>query len=158
MSGWFRYLKLQAEARTGLNNTVIAWAILAVVCGAVTFVFLILSIGIWLAEHYGPLAAALALGAFFLLVTMVALVACVIGHRRSIRRASQALAMHGNAPWVHPKTLVVGMQIGRAIGWRRLVPLIAVGVIAAGLTKEWFGNDKATRDDESADRDERNAA
>lgn len=150
MSSWFQYLKLHAQARTGLTYPVVAWAMVAVVCGAVTFVFVILTIGIWLAERYGPLAAALTLGGFFLLATIVAIIACAVGHRRSIEHANQALAVRSNAAWVNPKTLLMGMQIGRAIGWRKIVPLMAVGVIAAGLTKEWFGD--------RADSDQRTAA
>jgi hypothetical protein len=59
------------------------------------------------------------------------------------------LAVRSTAPWITPGNFAVGMQMGRAIGWRRLVPLIAVGVLAAHLAKEWFGND---------DADERDAA
>jgi len=39
------------------------------------------------------------------------------------------------------------LQIGQAIGWRRLVSLAAVGVLAAGLAKEWM----ARGDDTAAD-------
>lgn len=143
MSGWLHYLKLQTQARTGLSEPVIAWALLAAVCGAVTFGFIVLTAGILLTDRYGPLAAALILGAFFLLVTIIAIIACVIGHRRAVAQASHALTVRSNAPWVNPQTLALGVQIGRAIGWRRLLPLIAVGIIAAGLTKEWV--DKPTR-------------
>jgi hypothetical protein len=147
MSALVHYLKLQVQARTGLNYAVIAWAMVAVVAGVITFVFLILTTWILLEEHYGPLAATLTVGAFFLLLALTAVIACVMGHRRSIRLASQALVVRSNAPWIQPNTLLVGMKIGRTIGWRRLVPLIAVGVIAAGVTKEWFGNDKVRGDE-----------
>lgn len=164
MSGWLqRYLKLQAQARTGLNSTVVAWAMVAAVGGVLTFGFVILTAAIWLAERYSPLTAALILGAFFLLVTIIALVASVIEHRRTVEQAKQALAVRSNAPWMNPQALAAGMQIGRAIGWRKLVPLIAVGVIAAGLTKEWFKDDKPATDGENTDEadetsDQRDAA
>ena len=35
--------------------------------------------------------------------------------------------------------LGVGFQIGRTIGWGRLLSLGAVAVLAAGLGREWFG-------------------
>jgi hypothetical protein len=38
------------------------------------------------------------------------------------------------------------VQIGRAIGWRRLVPLAAVGVLAAGIAKEWLAHSRPTRE------------
>jgi thiol:disulfide interchange protein len=33
----------------------------------------------------------------------------------------------------------VTMQVSRAIGWRKLAPLLAVGVLAAGLGMQWYG-------------------
>jgi hypothetical protein len=53
-----------------------------------------------------------------------------------------ALAARSQTPWLDPKYLGVGMQIGRAIGWRRLVPLAAVGILAAGIAKEWIGRNR----------------
>jgi hypothetical protein len=153
MSALVHYLKLQVQARLGLDYAVIAWAMVAAVSSVITFVFLILTTWIVLEERYSPLVATLTVGAFFLLLALTAVIACVMGHRRSIRLASQELVARSNAPWVQPNTLLVGMKIGRTIGWRRLVPLIAVGVIAAGVTKEWFSNDNAGRD-EGADGDE----
>jgi len=31
--------------------------------------------------------------------------------------------------------------VSRAAGWRKLVPLLAVGMLAAGVGMEWFGRD-----------------
>jgi hypothetical protein len=33
--------------------------------------------------------------------------------------------------------LSLGLQIGRTIGWQRLVPIAAVAVVAAGIAREW---------------------
>ena len=161
MSGWLRYLELRAKAKTGLSSAVLAWAIAAALCGAVTSVFLLFAAYIWLAEHYSPLTAALILGAFFLLVTIIALIACLIVHGRTAERARQELATRSQAPWLDPRYLAVGLQVGRAVGLRRLVPVIAVGLVAAGLAKEWFGDDKAAGESREAGGsrvDERDAA
>ena len=83
MGGWRRYLELQAKAKTGLSSGLVVWAVLAVVFGAVTFGFILVTAFIWLADSYGPLLAALALGGFFLLVTIIALVCGVWSHRRN---------------------------------------------------------------------------
>jgi len=32
--------------------------------------------------------------------------------------------------------------VSRAVGWRKLVPLLAVGILAAGAGMEWFGRDR----------------
>jgi hypothetical protein len=108
----------------------------------VTLGFFIFAAYIALAERYGSLTAALALGGLFLLTTIIALICCLSSQRRTVASAKLALAARSPAPWLDPKLLGAGLQIGRAIGWRRLVPLAAVGVLAAGLAKEWFGRDR----------------
>lgn len=160
MSSWLHYLELQAKVRTGLSSSVVAWAGVAALCGAVTFGFIVFAAFIWLAERYSPLTAALILCAFFLIVTIIALITCVIAHRRTVERAKLALAVRSNAPWFDPKYLAVGLQVVRAIGWRRIVPLVAVGVLAAGLAKEWAGagSDKPAAEGGADGVDEREAA
>jgi hypothetical protein len=142
MSSWLRHLELTVKSKTGLGSGVIVWALIAALGGAVTLGFFIFAAFIGLAERYGPLTAALALGGLFLLITIIAAICCVSSQRRTVASAKLALAARSHAPWLDPKYLGVGMQIGRAIGWRRLVPLAAVGVLAAGLAKEWLGRNR----------------
>jgi hypothetical protein len=139
MGGWRRYLELQAKAKTGLSSALVTWAFLAVVCGAVTFGFTLVTAFVWLADSYGPLPAALALGGFFLLVTIIALVGGVWSHRRTITRAELALAARRNAPLLDPRLLPAALQLGRAIGARKLVPLIAIGILVVGVGMQWYG-------------------
>jgi hypothetical protein len=142
MKGWLRHLELTVKSRTGLGADVLVWALLAVLGAAATLGFFIGAAFIGLAERYGPLTAALALGGLFLVITITALACCLASQRRTVASAKLALAARSHAPWLDPKLLGVGMQIGRAVGWRRLVPLAAVGVLAAGIAKEWFGRDR----------------
>jgi hypothetical protein len=39
--------------------------------------------------------------------------------------------------------MAVGLEIARAIGWRRIVPLAAIGVLAATLAREWGAREKS---------------
>jgi len=170
MSSLLRYLELQARAKTGLSSGVLVWAIVAVIAGATTFGLVVLAVFIWLADRYSPLTAVLILAGFFLLVTLIALVACKLAQGSNVREARVALAARSNAPWLDPKYLMVGMQVMRAVGWRRLVPLVGVALLAAGLTREWAhfgfgrrGNDAGGTEDETdgaadAGSDEREAA
>lgn len=139
MSGLIRYLELQAKHKTGVSAPVIAFAIATLICAAVTFGLVIFAAFIWLADRYSPLTAALVLAAFFLLVTIAALIACQIAHGRTVEQARLALAARAQTPWLDPKYFGVALQVGRSIGMRRLVPLIGVGLLAAGLAKEWAG-------------------
>ena len=38
--------------------------------------------------------------------------------------------------------------MSRAVGWRKLVPLLAVGLLAAGVGMEWFARDRAEVENE----------
>jgi hypothetical protein len=143
MGGWLRHLELTFKSRTGFGAGVIAWGVIALLGAAATLVFLIVAGFVALAERYSPLVAALALGGLFLVVTIVAVVGCLSSRRQTAAAAQLALAARSQAPWLDPRYLGVGIQIGRAIGWRRLVPLAAVGVLAAGLAKEWIGRSRA---------------
>jgi hypothetical protein len=141
MGGFLNYIELKAKAKTGLNAAVIIWAVVAALGAAATIVFIIFSAFIWLANRYDPLTAALLLTAFFLVVAAIAAVCSLAAHRRVISEAQLALQSRANAAaWLDPKYLATGLQIGRAIGWRRIVPLVAVGVLTAGLAREWFAN------------------
>jgi len=140
--GWLRHLALTVRSKTGLSSGVLAWGLVAILGGAATLGFLILAAFIALAQRYGFLAAALALSGLSLLITVVALICSVSTQRRTIANARLALAARSNAFWLDPKFVRVGVQIGQAIGWRRLVPLAAAGVLAAGLAKEWRGRNR----------------
>jgi hypothetical protein len=142
MGGWRRYLELQAQAKTGLSSGLFVWALLAVVFGVLTAGFVLLIAFIWLAERYSPLTAAMVLAGLFLLATIVAAVSCLWSRRRTIEQAELALAARRTAVWLDPKVLGGAIQAGRAVGWRKLVPLLAIGMLAAGVGMEWFGRER----------------
>jgi len=142
MKGWLRYLELRAKWKTGLSSGLFVCGLIAVLCAAVTFGFIIFAAFIWLAERYGPLTAALALGGFFLLSTIIALACCALLRRRTVERAQLELAARRSTPWLDPKLLGAGMQVGRAIGGRKLVPLVAIVFFAAVFGMQAFGRDK----------------
>ena len=148
MGGWRRYLELQAQAKTGLSSNLFVWALLAVVFGVLTAGFVLLIAFIWLAERYDPLTAAIALAGLFLLATIIAAISCLWSRRRTIEQAELALAARRPAIWLDPKALGGAIQAGRAVGWRKLVPLLAVGMLAAGVGMEWFGRERPQVGDE----------
>src|SRR5262245_18353542 len=100
MNGWRRYLELQARSRTGLSGGVIAAAVIGMVAGLITLGLAVTSLFIWLAEVYTPLTAALILTGGFLLITVIALVGCVVLQRRNAEQARLALAARSNQPWL----------------------------------------------------------
>jgi len=143
MSGWLRYFTLNAQALTGFSPQVAVWAAVAVVAAIVAAVFLLVAAFIWLAQRYDALTAGLVLGGVFVLVALIAFLVCLITRRRNVTRARLELAARDSAGtgFLDPRLLGVGLQIGQAIGWRRIIALAAVGVLAAALAKEWVGRD-----------------
>jgi hypothetical protein len=134
---WADYLKLKLTSKTGLSTSLLVWAGVAVLGILGTTFFLGLSVFIWLADRFSPLIGALILTGFFLLVLIIAVLAIVMGRRSTIERAEFALAKRKTAAVFDASLLNTGLQIGRALGWRRFVPLVGVVLLAAGLARDW---------------------
>jgi hypothetical protein len=64
------------------------------------------------------------LGCGFALIALLALVACLMIRRRNMERARLELAARNRTSWFDPKLVAIGLQIGQAIGWRRLASVI----------------------------------
>jgi fatty acid desaturase len=150
MSGWLRHFVLNAQARTGFGTEIVVLAAVAVFAAIAATVFLLIAAFVWLANRYDAVIAGLVLAGFFLLIALIALVACLMARRRNMERARLELAARSsaNTNWLDPKFMAMGFQIGQAIGWRRLASLAAVALLAAGLAKEWLGRDSPSADDE----------
>jgi hypothetical protein len=140
LSGVVRHIQLTVKSKTGINSTVIVLAAIAALAAMVAFGLLIFAAFIWLADRYSPLSSALILLAFFLVVAVACGIGSVMSHRRAMTQAKLALQARSNQPWLDPKFLAVGLQIGKSVGMRRIVPLFAAGLLAATLAKEWFGD------------------
>jgi hypothetical protein len=151
MSGWLRHFVLSAQARTGFSTEIAILAAVSALAALAAAIFLVVAAFVWLANRYDAVIAGLVLSGFFILVALIALVACLIARRRNMERARLELAARSNASanWLDPKFMAMGFQIGQAIGWRRLASLAAVALLTAGLAKEWLGRDNpAAEDDE----------
>src|SRR5262245_12451960 len=133
MDSWRKYLELRVRAKTGLSSAVLIWALLALLGGILTFVFLLVTAYVWLAERYEPLLAALILGGLFLLLTIVALVACIWSHNKVIERAELQLAMRKSNPWLEPRVVAGALQASRAVGGPKLLAVVAAAFLAAGI-------------------------
>jgi type VI protein secretion system component VasK len=140
MSGWLRHFALNARARTGFSTAVVIWAVIAAVAAVAAVIFLLVAAFIWLADRYDALVAGVILGCVFVVVTLIAIIACLLTRRRNVERARLELAAReSNASWLDPKLMAVGVQVGQAVGWRRLAMLVAATLLAAGVAKEWSG-------------------
>jgi hypothetical protein len=152
--GLVNHVRLTARARTGLSTAVVVCALLAAIAAAVAFVFFLFAAFIWLAERYTPLTAALVLAAGFLLLAILCALIAVIVQRRTSEQAKQALAVRSQSPLLDPGMIGILFQVGRAIGLRRIAPLVAAGFLAAALAKEWFRDRPDEADAEAGDDEE----
>jgi signal transduction histidine kinase len=149
MSGWLRYFALNARAKTGFSAAVVIWAAIAAVAAVAAVSFLLVAAFIWLADRYDALIAGVILGCVFIVVALIAVIACLLTRRRNLERARLELAARENsASWLDPKLMAVGVQVGQTIGWRRLAMLAAAALLAAGVAKEWSGRSQS--DDEAS--------
>jgi hypothetical protein len=155
MSGWLRHFTLSAQARTGYSSQFVVWAVVAIVAAAIAIVFLLIAAFVWLADRYDPLIAGLILGGAFIALALIAVAAANITRRRNIARAERELAARraAGAGLLDPNVLAVAVQIGQAIGWRRLLSLAAAGILAAGLAREWYGRSEAGTPDDTPPSD-----
>ena len=151
MRGWLRYFALNAQVRTGVSGWVVVWALIAAAAAAAATVFLLVAAFVWLADRYGSLTAGVVLGCAFALIALIALLACLIARRRNMQRARLELAARSTTSWLDPKLVAVGVQIGQAIGWRRLASLAALAVLAGAAAKEWSARANPAEDDGAED-------
>ena len=151
MRGWLRYFALNAQVRTGVSGPVLVLAIIAAASAAAAVVFLLVAAFVWLADLYDGLTAGVVLGCAFALIALIALVACLMTRRRNMDRARLELAARSSTSWLDPKLVAVGVQIGQAIGWRRLASLAALAVLAGAAAKEWSARAKPAEDDAAED-------
>lgn len=132
-------MKVDATLRSIVWMIVMAGALFAaLICGAAVLF-------IWISQNYGVVEAWMALGAGFIMVALFALTANAISKSRARRREILAnAATRHSTPGARflndpssllkdPATVLTGLQIVRFIGVRRLVPLLLIGGVAAGL-------------------------
>ena len=154
MGGWLRYFVLRAQASTGFSTPIVVWAVVAVVAAVVAAIFLLVAAYVWLSDVYDGLVAGLLLGGLFALIALIALVTAVLVRRRNMERARLELASRSSTSWLDPKLMAVGVQVGQAIGWRRIAALAAVAVLAAGVAQEWSGRQRSGDDSKDDDKDD----
>jgi hypothetical protein len=137
MNSFLHHLMLTAQVRTGFSPQGLICAVVAALSAAIAVGFGLLAAFILLAQRVGSLTASLALAGLFLAIAVIAGLTVLLIRRRAIARAQRELAARRSTDWLDPRLLAVGLQVGQAVGWRRLMTVAAVGVLAAGVAKEW---------------------
>jgi fatty acid desaturase len=117
------------------TSTTVRQASLTAVAGIallVAFAFLCAAGFIFVQQKYGVIAACIAGAVLFLIVTLIAFLWSAMARRQYEARARQRAKAARN-PLADPALLVTGLQVVRAVGVKRLIPLLAVGGLALGF-------------------------
>jgi uncharacterized membrane protein len=86
MKGLLHHFALSAKARTGLSVGVLVWAVIATISIVATIVFFLIAAFVAIARRYDAQIAGLALGGIFLVMAIIALVACLMIRRHNIEQ------------------------------------------------------------------------
>jgi len=102
----------------------------------VTTAFLCAAAFVFVLQNYGPVQACLAGAAIFFVLTMIA-AGCYMMRKRQIEaraeQAARAAKSTAQTMLSDPAMVAVGIQLIRAVGIKRLIPILAVGGLALGF-------------------------
>ena len=108
----------------------------AAVALLVTTVFLCAAAFVFVLQEYGPIQACLAGAGLFFVVTLIAAGSYMMRKRQIEARAEKAAQNAKSTVQTmrsDPALVAVGIQVVRAVGVKRLIPILAVGGLALGL-------------------------
>lgn len=125
------------SASTGTTVRLTSLAAGAAFALFITTCFLCAAAFISVLEKYGPVQACLAGAGVFFLLTLTAAVS-YWSYKRQLRREAHIAAERAAKSAAHsmltdPMLLATGLQIVRAIGIKRLLPILAIGGVALGI-------------------------
>jgi hypothetical protein len=129
------------KASTGAALRLSSLAIAVAACLFITTAFLCAAAFVFTLQTYGLIEACLAGAAVFFVATLLAAMGYAIQKREIARRPVEATKSGISALLSDPVTMAIGLQLVRAIGVKRLVPLLAIGGIALGLMARAHGED-----------------
>lgn len=137
------------SASTGTTVRLTSLAAGAAFALFITTCFLCAAAFISVLEKYGPVQACLAGAGVFFLLTLTAAVSHW-AYKRQLRKeahiaAERAAKSAVSSMLADPMLLATGLQIVRAVGIKRLLPILAIGGIALGIMASRAGvSDEAT--------------
>lgn len=118
---------------TGSVVRLTSLAVAAAIALFITTAFLCAAAFMFVLERYGAIEACLAGAAVFLVVTAIAAGSYMMRKHQIKVRAEQAAKNAAHSLLADPAMVAIGIQLVRAIGIKRLLPILAVGGVALGV-------------------------
>lgn len=122
---------LKESTGNALRLTSLAGA--AVVAAFMTILFLCAAAFVFVLQNYGLIQACLTGAAIFFLVTLISVVTYEVRRNAMRKRAAEAAKSTARNILADPMLVAAGLQVVRAVGIKKLIPLLAVGGLALGL-------------------------
>lgn len=124
------------SASTGTTMRLTSLATATALALFITTCFLCAAAFISVLEKYGPIQACLAGAGIFFLLTLTG-AGSYWGYKREVRMrariAAERAAKAAPSMLTDPMLVATGLQIVRAIGVKRMLPILAIGGVALGI-------------------------
>ena len=133
LQNWKHDLVLFIQARTGATLALFVWAGLVVLASLTAFIFLCVALYDWVALELNDVFAGLIVAGFFMTVAVIAVLAGMMALRRARTRAILERAARAHAPsrLFDPKIVGLALQVGRRLGWQRVLPIALLALVTA---------------------------
>jgi cbb3-type cytochrome oxidase subunit 3 len=99
----------------------------------VTISFLCAAAFIYVLQNYGPIAACLTGAGIFFVMALIGIVVYALRKQQARRHAADTAKSAMHTALADPMVVAAGLQVIRAIGVKKLIPLLAIGGLALGL-------------------------
>ena len=116
---------------TALRLTSLAAA--AAVALLVTTGFLCAAAFVFVLQKYGPVYACLTGAGIFFVVTMIAAISYMVRKKQIETQVKETAKSAAQTMLADPMLVAAGIQVVRAIGVKKLIPILAIGGIALGF-------------------------
>ncbi|UPK04943.1 hypothetical protein [Bradyrhizobium sp. 170] len=129
---WIDDFKNSASSTLRLTSLAAAAAMALLITAA----FLCAAAFVFVLQNYGPVQACLTGAGFFFVVTLIAAGSYMVRKKQIEARAELAAKMAKSTAQTvlsDPMLVAAGIQVIRAIGVKKLIPILAVGGLALGF-------------------------
>ncbi|MGA8614601.1 MAG: hypothetical protein WB760_23590 [Xanthobacteraceae bacterium] len=147
IKSWMRDITLAIQARSGVSPALFVCAAIAAIATLTAFAFLCIAGFDWFAIQFGSVFAALIMTAIFAVVAMIAAVIGTVARQRARDRAilERAARARAGSGLLDPKLFTLAVQVGRSVGWQRVVPVALFGFMAAQWLREYREHRSSTK-------------
>ena len=129
----FQRLVDDFKEKTGTALRLTSLAAAAAIALFISTAFLCAAAFVFVLQNYGPVEACLTGAAIFFVVTLIAAGWYVVRKKQIRDQAERAAKSAAHTMLADPMVVAAGIQVVRAIGVKRLIPILAVGGLALGF-------------------------